>query len=274
MRAIGDSAYFSSLIRCIRRSSVMAVKKMAATLASSEGWMPKPPTPNQRREPLIGRAKSTADQQHADQCRAAPQIDLLVAVGAVVDPHHDRQHRQAEQRPHHLAGDEVVRLLVALERHHRRGAVDHDDADADQRQRRQEQPLVRLELPRHTLPPRANRPGSAPKVPRAIVPKQPAGRHPGVRPLADRMCRERSAVISQAGDWDTSLADRGSLRSQRPAPNRRLPADDCSLLASPLQFLHRPGSQPSGRHRLPAPGPESRAPSRFTSSLNARPRSA
>ena len=32
----------------------------AATLASSEGCTPNPPMPNHRRDPLIGRAKSTA----------------------------------------------------------------------------------------------------------------------------------------------------------------------------------------------------------------------
>ena len=34
---IGAKAYFTSLIRCMRRSSTKAVKKMAATLASSDG---------------------------------------------------------------------------------------------------------------------------------------------------------------------------------------------------------------------------------------------
>ncbi len=41
---------------------------------------------------------------------------------------------------------------------------------------------------------------------------------------------KQSVVVSQSGDWDTSLADRGSLRSQRPAPIRRKSADDYSLL--------------------------------------------
>ena len=33
---------------------------IAASFASSDGWMPKPPMPNQRRVPLIGRENSTA----------------------------------------------------------------------------------------------------------------------------------------------------------------------------------------------------------------------
>ena len=108
------------------------------------------------------------DQQAADHRQGHPD-HLVVLVGAVVDPHHDRQHGQPEHRPQHLAGDEVIGLLVAVERHHGRGAVDHHDADADQRQGRQEQPLVRLKLPRHTLPPsgRPTREGP-PKVPGAM----------------------------------------------------------------------------------------------------------
>ena len=73
MSAIGGSAYLTSSMRCMRRSSVNAVKKMAATLASSDGWMPKPPTPNQRREPLIGREKSTATSIRATS-PTTPQI--------------------------------------------------------------------------------------------------------------------------------------------------------------------------------------------------------
>jgi hypothetical protein len=52
--AIGSSEYLMSSIRCMRRSRISAVKKMHATLASSEGWIPRPPMPNQRRVPLIG----------------------------------------------------------------------------------------------------------------------------------------------------------------------------------------------------------------------------
>src|SRR5687767_10616084 len=52
--------------------------------------------------------------------------------------------------------------------------------------------------------------------------------------------RERSAVISRPVEQDTDLADRGSLRSQRLAPTRAEPTDDCSPLTQPLDlFLER-----------------------------------
>ena len=57
---IGSSEYPSSLIRDMRRSRIIAVKMIAVSLASSDGWMPKPPMPNQRRVPLIGALNSTA----------------------------------------------------------------------------------------------------------------------------------------------------------------------------------------------------------------------
>ncbi len=47
-------------MRCIRRSSISAVNSTQAILASSDGWMPRPPMPNQRRVPLIGALNSTA----------------------------------------------------------------------------------------------------------------------------------------------------------------------------------------------------------------------
>ena len=36
------------------------MKKITASFASSDGWTPKPPMPNQRRVPLTGALKSTA----------------------------------------------------------------------------------------------------------------------------------------------------------------------------------------------------------------------
>src|SRR3954469_8548491 len=48
---------------------------------------------------------------------------------------------------------------------------------------------------------------------------------------ADPQVRRRAptTVISRRVGWDTDLADRGSLRSQRQAPNRAAPTDDCHL---------------------------------------------
>ena len=41
-------------MRCIRRSRMSAVNITATSFASSDGWMPRPPMPNQRRVPLTG----------------------------------------------------------------------------------------------------------------------------------------------------------------------------------------------------------------------------
>ena len=45
------------------------MKKMAASFASSDGWMPMPPTPNQRRALLTGALKSTATSASATKPR-------------------------------------------------------------------------------------------------------------------------------------------------------------------------------------------------------------
>ena len=92
-------------------------------------------------------------EEHDDECdhhepEARPD-ERRLAVVAVVDPHHDVQHRESEQRPHALPHEEHRRLAVLLQRHRRRRAVHHDDAEADQQNRRDEQGLVRLEFPRH-----------------------------------------------------------------------------------------------------------------------------
>ncbi len=57
---IGSSEYDRSSMRCIRRSSISAVKNTHAIFASSDGWMPRPPTPNHRRVPFTGALNSTA----------------------------------------------------------------------------------------------------------------------------------------------------------------------------------------------------------------------
>src|SRR4051812_21944279 len=82
-------------------------------------------------------------------------------------------------------------------------------------------------------------------------PKQPVPRGgPQVRRGAP------ATVISRRVGWDTDLADRGSLRSQRQAPNRAAPTDDCRL-----------ARRPSGpRYCLPF--------NRSTAALNTSPRSA
>ena len=57
---MGSSAYLNSLMRCMRRSSSAAMKKIAASFASSDGWTPMPAIPNQRRALLTGGLNSTA----------------------------------------------------------------------------------------------------------------------------------------------------------------------------------------------------------------------
>jgi hypothetical protein len=71
------------------------------------------------------------------------------------------------------------------------------------------------------------------------------------------------AVTSRRVGWDTDLADRGSLRSQRQAPNRAAPTDDFSASA----LLNIAGLR---RDRLV----QSLAFNLSTASLNFAPRSA
>ena len=226
------------------------MNRIAASLASSDGWMPKPPMPNQRRVPLIGRANSTATSISADHAEQRPD-QLVVAVGAVVDAHHDRQHRDAERRPHHLLGHEQIRLLEALQRDQRRGAVDHDHAGADQRQRRQEQPLVRLKLPRHTLRPLV--PGAACRG--AKVPRR--------RTRYSGCASKQSVVVSRSGNG-TPASQTGAAC----APSDRLPIAANRLTTAHCSLAPR---HPSTHARItPALAPTSFC----TSSLNCRPRSA
>ena len=58
-RPMGSSAYFTSSMRSIRRSRIPAMKKIALSLASSDGCTPMPPYPNQRLLPLMGRPNRT-----------------------------------------------------------------------------------------------------------------------------------------------------------------------------------------------------------------------
>ena len=60
----------------MRRSSSAAVKKIAASFASSDGWIPRPPTANHRRVPLIGLLNSTAIS-----ARATNPIAVQTSVG-------------------------------------------------------------------------------------------------------------------------------------------------------------------------------------------------
>ena len=58
--AIGSSEYAGSSIRCMRRSRRAAMKKIVASFASSEGWTPMLPMPNQRRALFTAGMNSTA----------------------------------------------------------------------------------------------------------------------------------------------------------------------------------------------------------------------
>jgi hypothetical protein len=64
----------------MRRSRTSAVKKMTAILASSDGWMPKPPTANHRRVPLIGAREQHGHEQHADHAQQRPDERLVAVV--------------------------------------------------------------------------------------------------------------------------------------------------------------------------------------------------
>jgi hypothetical protein len=107
------------------------MKKMAVSFASSDGCMPMPPTPSHRRAPLIGARKVHGHERERHEAESRPDERRLF-VDPVVHPHHDVEHRDAEQRPHALREQESRRAAVALERDRRRRAVHHDDADAHQ----------------------------------------------------------------------------------------------------------------------------------------------
>ncbi len=158
----------------------------------------------------LDRIREEDADQHQRHDRQQRPDQLFVAVGAVVDTHHDGQHGDAEDRPQRLLAHERVGAVATGVGDDGRRRIHHHHADADQRQRRQEQPLVRLELPRHVplpvTPCRAVRshPLKSPHDGTETLP----GREHHVRPLGVHMSRERSAVISQMGDWDTSLSGR------------------------------------------------------------------
>src|SRR2546427_792626 len=62
---MGSRAYQTSSIRCMRRSSRAAMKKIALSFASSDGCTPMPPRPNHRLAPFTGGLKRTARRPSA-----------------------------------------------------------------------------------------------------------------------------------------------------------------------------------------------------------------
>ena len=199
------------------------MKKIAASFASSDGCTPMPPTPNHRRAPFTGGAEEHGHQRETDDGEAGPDEHRL-AVVPVVDPHHDRHHRQAEHRPHRLLGQERVRLAEALQGHRRRRAVDHDDAQRDQQQGRDEQHLSDLSF-------------LAIAYLKSNGPLRLAARKALPRPSASATTPNRTSVVS----GQQSSAGSG-LRHQLPRPGQpgfpaaspppREPTDDCSPLTT------------------------------------------
>src|SRR5205814_2312011 len=96
------------------------------------------------------RAEENRDEAERDNAEATPDEGWL-AIVAIVHAHDDAEHRDAEDGPHDLFGQEQIGALVALERHDSRRAVDHDDAEADQQDGRDEQDAIALEFSCHWL---------------------------------------------------------------------------------------------------------------------------
>ncbi len=96
-------------------------------------------------------------ERHEDQRR--PDEGRL-PVGAVVNPHHDAEHRHPERGPHRLLGQEEVWAAGPLHRHDGRCAVHHHDAETNQQERGGEQDAVGFELTSHVSS-RGSRPSSA-----------------------------------------------------------------------------------------------------------------
>ena len=98
-------------MRCIRRSSINAVKSTHAIFANSDGWKLMPAKVSHRLAPLTGGRTArrpgagTTTRKHRPDQRVVP-------VRAVVDAHRDRQHRDPEHRPQGLPDQEVIGILV------------------------------------------------------------------------------------------------------------------------------------------------------------------
>ena len=97
---------------------------------------------------IDGRAEQHGHERNRHEAEAAPDEDRL-AIGAVVHLHQEPEHRQPERRPHRLLRQKNRCLSVPLQRHGRRGAVHHHDAESDQQDGGDEQNVVRLQLTSH-----------------------------------------------------------------------------------------------------------------------------
>ena len=162
----------------------------------------------------------------------------VVPVGAVVDAHRDRQHRQPEHRPQRLLVRNRYGCSKRSERHHGRRAVDHDDAGADQQQRGDEQHLVRLELSRHGPYPVKSILSTTPQRPTATAgAPRPSAKIPTLTAASDPR-RTVSGQQSSAGPWNgtpTSQTGVVCVPSGRlpPAPSRLTTAHCSRLLTAP-----------------------------------------
>ncbi len=96
-----------------------------------------------------GGREQDRDEGQAHDAEARPDEHRL-AVVAVVDPHDHAEQGDTEDRPHQLFDQEEVGLTVPFVGHHRRRAVDHDNAHGDQQNRGQEQDSVGLEFSSHS----------------------------------------------------------------------------------------------------------------------------
>ena len=227
------------------------MKMMTAIFASSDGCTPRPAKPQPPRRAVEARPEQDSHQRRADDGERGPD-DRRLPVVPVVDAHDDRQDRQSHQRPGDLFDQEEVRRLEPFHRHHGRRAVDHDNAGTHEQQRGREEQLVRFELSRHTPPFNGHLKRSV-----AAAENLSCDRTCGpalaswCRRAAGSASREQSAVISPSMGEDTTLADRGSLRSQRMVLYRTAGADHRSLLtrryssSSSLAPLTAPGSRSS-----------------------------
>ena len=97
-----------------------------------------------------GRTKEDRHEAECGDAETRPD-DGRLAVGPVIHAHDNAEHCDAEGGPQPLFNQEQVRPLVTLERHDGRCAVDHDDTEADQQDRREKQDAVRFELTSHMV---------------------------------------------------------------------------------------------------------------------------
>ena len=111
-----------------------------------------PSGPERKPSPRIVDGGSEQNRREADDCDGASAVQMNAGspVDSVVDAHDDAQHGDAKRRPHSLLDQVPERPSRPFHLEDGRGAVDHHDAETDQKHGGDEQDRVGLELTGHS----------------------------------------------------------------------------------------------------------------------------